>query len=228
MAKSEIEKEITFDEYPNIKAGIVKWPMSVIRLTSLNRKDLVDLADKTLKAWREYSDEEVGVFAHTNSTPHNTITPIARKRGKYFELDLVLRNNRTDEANPLGIFHPHSEHHNIKKENIGLIEVMGLAVLPGRLKMEMKKIAEYLKDENFEKKILEDKNTEKHLAWLKAFINKYPNVKNLSVDEILENILNVEIGLTFSRVLEDAGVFKRDEKGSKAFLKFINHIGGRF
>ena len=228
MAKSEIEKEITFDEYPNIKAGIVKWPMSVLRLTSLNRKDLVDLADKTLKAWREYSDEEVGIFAHTNSTPHNTITPIARRRGKYFELDLVLRNNRTDEANPLGIFHPHSEHHNIKKENIGLIEVMGLAVLPGRLKMEMKKIAEYLKDENFEKKILEDKNTEKHLAWLKAFINKYPNVKNLSVDEILENILNVEIGLTFSRVLEDAGVFKRDEKGSKAFLKFINHIGGRF
>ena len=228
MAKSEIEKEITFDEYPSIKAGIVKWPMSVLRLSSLNRKDLVDLADKTLKAWREYSDEEVGVFAHTNSTPHNTITPIARRRGEYFEIDLVLRNNRTDEANPLGIFHPHSEHHNIKKENIGLIEVMGLAVLPGRLKFEMRKIAEYLKDEDFEKKIFEDKDTQKHLAWLKAFINKYSNIKNLSVDEILENILNVEIGLTFSRVLEDAGVFKRDEKGKNAFLKFINHIGGRF
>jgi len=228
MAKSEIEKEIIFDEYPNIKAGIVKWPMSVIRLKSLNRKDLVDLADKILKAWREYSDEEVEVFAYTNSTPHNTITPIARRRGDYFEIDLVLRNNRTDEANPLGIFHPHSEHHNIKKENIGLIEVMGLAVLPGRLKFEMRKIAEYLKDEDFEKKIFEDKDTQKHLAWLKAFINKYPNIKNLSIDEILENILNVEIGLTFSRVLEDAGVFKRDEKGKNAFLKFINHIGGRF
>jgi len=228
MAKSEIEKEIIFDKYPNIKAGIVKWPMSVIRLKSLNRKDLVDLADKILKAWREYTDEEVGIFAYTDSTPHNTITPIARRKGDYFEIDLVLRNNRTDEANPLGIFHPHSEHHNIKKENIGLIEVMGLAVLPGRLKMEMRKIAEYLKDEDFEKKIFEDKDTQKHLAWLKAFINKYPNVKNLSVDEILENILNVEIGLTFSRVLEDAGVFKRDEKGKNAFLKFINHIGGRF
>lgn len=119
MAKSEIEKEIIFDEYPNIKAGIVKWPMSVIRLKSLNRKDLVDLADKTLKAWREYSDEEVGVFAYTNSTPHNTITPIARRRGDYFEIDLVLRNNRTDEANPLGIFHPHSQHHNIKKKILG-------------------------------------------------------------------------------------------------------------
>ena len=228
MAKSEIEKEVIFDKYPNIKAGIVKWPMSVLRLKSLNRKNLVDLADKTLKAWREYSDEEVGVFAYTNSTPHNTITPIARKRGDYFEIDLVLRNNRTNEANPLGIFHPHSQHHNIKKENIGLIEVMGLAVLPGRLKMEMRKIAKYLKDEDFEKKICEDKDTQKHLVWLKAFINKYPNVKNLSVDEILENILNVEIGLTFSRVLEDAGVFKRDEKGKNAFLKFINHIGGRF
>jgi len=228
MAKSEIEKEIIFDEYPNIKAGIVKWPMSVIRLKSLNRKDLVDLADKILKAWREYTDEEVGIFAYTNSTPHNTITPIARRKGDYFEIDLVLRNNRTDEANPLGIFHPHSQHHNIKKENIGLIEVMGLAVLPGRLKFEMRRIAEYLKDEDFEKKIFEDKDTQKHLTWLKAFINKYPNIKNLSVDEILENILNVEIGLTFSRVLEDAGVFKRDEKGKNAFLKFINHIGGRF
>ena len=150
MAKSEIEKEIIFDKYPNIKAGIVKWPMSVIRLKSLNRKDLVDLADKILKAWREYTDEEVGIFAYTDSTPHNTITPIARRKGDYFEIDLVLRNNRTDEANPLGIFHPHSEHHNIKKENIGLIEVMGLAVLPGRLKFEMRKIAEYLKDEDFE------------------------------------------------------------------------------
>ena len=189
---------------------------------------MVDLADKILKAWREYSDEEVEVFAYTNSTPHNTITPIARRKGEYFEIDLVLRNNRTDEANPLGIFHPHSEHHNIKKENIGLIEVMGLAVLPGRLKFEMRTIAEYLKNEDFENKISDDKDTEKHLTWLKAFINKYSNIKNLSVDKILENILNVEIGLTFSRVLEDAGVFKRDEKGKNAFLKFINHIGGRF
>lgn len=228
MAKAEIEKEIIFENYPNIKAGIVKWPMSVIRLKSLNRKDLVDLADKILKDWREYSDNEVKILAYTDSIPHNTITPIARKRGEYFEIDLVLRNNRTDEDNPLGIFHPHSEHHNIKKENIGLIEVMGLAVLPGRLKEEMKKIAEYLKDEDFEKKIFEDKDTEKHLNWLKAFINKYSNIKNLSVDKILENILNAEIGLTFSRVLEDAGVFKRDEKGRTAFSKFIKYIGGKY
>ena len=223
-----VEKEVSFEAYPNIKSGIVKWPMTVLRLKSLDRNELIELSDKILKAWREYSDEEVGVFAYTNSTPHNTITPIARRRGEYFEIDLVLRNNRTDEANPLGIFHPHSEHHNIKKENIGLIEVMGLAVLPGRLKFEIRKIAEFLKDKDFEKKISEDKDCQKHLSWLKAFINKYPNIENLSVDEILENILNVEIGLTFSRVLEDAGVFKRDEKGKNAFLKFINHIGGRF
>lgn len=228
MAKAEIEKEIIFDEYPDIKAGIVKWPMSVIRLSSLNRENLINLADKILKYWRNYSDEEVGIFAYTNSTPHNTITPIARRRERNFEIDLVLRNNRTNEDNPLGIFHPHSEHYNIKKENIGLIEVMGLAVLPGRLKMEMKKIATYLKYEDFKKKIFEDKDTLKHLSWLNNFIDKYPNIKNLSVEEILQNILNVEIGLTFSKVLENAGVFKRDEKGKNAFIKFINHIGGRF
>ena len=228
MAKAPIENKVVFEKYPNIEAGIVKWPMSVLRLTSLNKDELIELADSILKSWRAYSDEEVGIFAFTDKVPHNTITPIARRRGEKFELDLVFRNNRTDEANPLGIFHPHSEHHSIKKENIGLIEVMGLAVLPGRLKEEMKKIAEYLKDSDYHNKIVNDKDTSKHISWVENFYNKYvKDFTNLSAEKIVENILNIEIGLTFSKVLEDAGVFKRDEKGKNAFLKFIKSIGGR-
>lgn len=225
MAKSEIEREIKFKKYPEIQAGIVKWPMSVIRIKALDTEKLIDLADEILRKWREYSDAEVGLLAHSFEKAHNTITPIARRRGEYYEIDLVLRNNRTDEGNPLGIFHPHSEHHNIKKENIGLIEVMGLAVLPGRLKHEMRKIAEFLKEEDSLKKIEEDNETKKHLTWLKSFYNKYENeIKDFKEEEIIEKILNVEIGITFSRVLEDAGVFKRNKKGEQAFLKFIEEL----
>lgn len=253
MAKARLEKEIEFADFPDVKAGIVKWPMSVIRISSENRNSLIELADKILQAWRKYSDTEVGIYSNTdlkngkpirfediinkkstsdillneNIVNHNTITPIARRRGKLFELDLVLRNNRTDEKNPLGIFHPHVEYHNIKKENIGLIEVMGLAVLPGRLKEEMRKIAEYLQEENSLEKIKNDGNTVKHLAWLESFIQKYSDIRKLNTDEILNNILNAEIGLTFSKVLEDAGVFKRDEIGKKAFIKFLNIVNGR-
>lgn len=224
MAKAKIEEKIEFKNYPEVEAGIVKWPMSVIRIKSLNSEKLIELADKILKKWREYSDSTVGILANSNSTPHNTITPIARRRGEYFEFDLVLRNNRTDEKNPLGIFHPHSEHHNIKKENIGLIEVMGLAVLPGRLKNEMKKIASFLKEENSLEKIKNDKETTKHYMWLKSFYDKYENIKDLSADKIVDRILNVEIGITFSKVLEDAGVFKRNEEGKRAFLDFIKEV----
>lgn len=224
MAKAKIEEKIEFKNYPEVEAGIVKWPMSVIRIKSLNSEKLIELADKILKKWREYSDSTVGILANSNSTPHNTITPIARRRGEYFEFDLVLRNNRTDEKNPLGIFHPHSEHHNIKKENIGLIEVMGLAVLPGRLKNEMKKIASFLKEENSLEKIKNDKETTKHYMWLKSFYDKYEDIKDLSADKIVDRILNVEIGITFSKVLEDAGVFKRNEEGKRAFLDFIKEV----
>ncbi len=224
MAKAQVERKIEFKKYPEVEAGIVKWPMSVIRIKSLNKKKLVDLADEILTKWREYSDKEIGIFAYSETRPHNTITPIARRRGEYFEFDLVLRNNRTDEENPLGIFHPHSEHHNIKKENIGLIEVMGLAVLPGRLKEEMKKIASFLKNENSLDKIKADKDTEKHYNWTVAFYDKYNDIKNLFEEEIIDKILNVEIGITFSKVLEDAGVFKRNEIGERAFLKFIDEV----
>lgn len=228
MAKAQIEREIKFGDYPEVEAGILKWPMSVIRLKSLDRKKIVDLSDKILLAWREYSDKEVDILAYSNQIPHNTITPIARRRGNYYEFDLVLRNNRTTSENPLGIFHPHAEHHNIKKENIGLIEVMGLAVLPGRLKDEMLRLATLLKEENSLEKIKLDKLVEKHYNWLKAFYDKYDDrIEKYSIEEIVKNILNVEIGMTFSRVLEDAGVFKRNAKGEKAFLKFIERLNGR-
>lgn len=224
MAKAELEEKIEFKGYTEIEAGIVKWPMSVIRLKSLNKVKIIDLADKILTEWREYSDEEVGIYSHTENIPHSTITPIARRRGEYYEIDLVLRNNRTDEENPLGIFHPHKEYHNIKKENIGLIEVMGLAVLPGRLKKEMEKIAKYLKLENYSKKILEDEETAKHLEWIETFYKNYSNILELSEIEILENILKKEIGETFSKVLENAGVYKKNEIGKKAFLRFVETV----
>ena len=193
MAKAGIELNINLSSYPEVEVGIVKWPMSVLRLKALNKEKLIDLADKILLAWREYSDEEVGIFASYENICHNTITPIARRRGKFFELDLVLRNNRTDDEHHLGIFHPHSEYHNIKKENIGLIEVMGLAVLPGRLKFEMKKIANFLKEENCLNLIKKDRDTEKHFYWVQSFYKKYENIKNLTEEEIIEKVLNFEI-----------------------------------
>ncbi|MDY5306555.1 UDP-glucose--hexose-1-phosphate uridylyltransferase, partial [Fusobacterium gastrosuis] len=223
MAKAEVERKIEFKDYQEVEAGIVKWPMSVIRLKALDKNKLISLADKILSKWRDYSDEEVGVLAYSDGKPHNTITPISRRRGKYYEFDLVLRNNRTDESNLLGIFHPHAEYHNIKKENIGLIEVMGLAVLPGRLKDEMRKIAKYLK-ENLLDEIKNDKDTAKHYEWVSKFYKKYEKINNFSEENIIKNILNVEIGITFAKVLENAGVFKRNEQGQKAFLKFIDEV----
>ena len=212
MEIAEIEKSYTFADFPEVTAGRVKWPMSTLRLRSENRKQLIDLAEKILAAWRKYSDESVGILAETDA-PHNTITPIGRRRGKAYELDLVFRNNRTSAEHPLGIYHPHAEVHHIKKENIGLIEVMGLAVLPARLKDEMAQIKESLV-----------KGVESiegiHADWYKKIRAEYPNITADNVDKIVDE----EIGKVFSKVLEHAGVFKRDEKGMAAFDKFIASI----
>lgn len=213
MAKAPVETPFTFAGFEDISAGIVRWPMSVIRLSGSDKARLTDLAEKILAAWRAYSDESAFVFAETNGEPHNTITPIARMRDGKFELDLVLRNNITTEEHPLGVFHPHAELHNIKKENIGLIEVMGLAVLPARLKGEM---------EEMKKAILSGADfaaTEtiaKHKAWFLSFAGNYT-----FTEENTEKILKKEIGNTFVRVLTDAGVFKRDEAGQAAFVRFL-------
>ena len=194
--------------------------MSVIRIKGADRTRLVDLAVKILDTWREYSDESLGIFAHSENTPHNTVTPIARRRGNDFELDLVLRNNRTDEENPLGIFHPHADVHNIKKENIGLIEVMGLAVLPGRLKEELEILGKYLVADDYAEKIKNDAKVEKHLVWVKKIKEKYSNIDSNNVEKILKD----EVGVTFSKVLEYAGVYKRDIEGKNGFLRFIEKV----
>lgn len=212
MELAKVEKTYKFEGFPEVKAGRVKWPMSTLRLKSENRKQLIDLAEKVLAAWRKYSDESVEIFAETDA-PHNTITPIGRRRGKAYELDLVFRNNRISEEHPLGIFHPHAEVHHIKKENIGLIEVMGLAVLPARLKSEMAQVKESLVKgvENIESI---------HADWYQKIRAKYKNISADNVDKIIDE----EIGHVFSKVLEHAGVFKRDEKGMAAFDKFIESI----
>lgn len=213
MAKAPIETELHFDGFSDVEAGIVKWPMSVIRLRSENTERLVELADKILTCWRGYSDPDAFIFAETDGTPHNTITPIARKANGKFELDLVLRNNITTAEHPLGVFHPHAELHHIKKENIGLIEVMGLAVLPARLKNEMA-LLERAMLEN--KNIREDEALAKHADWADEVRRKYGDL----TEDNISGIIRDEIGLVFSRVLEHAGVFKRTEEGRRAFLKF--------
>lgn len=216
MAKAPIEKEISFECYEDVKAGIVKWPMSVIRLSGENTDRIVDLADKILASWRGYTDETAFIFAHTDGEPHNTITPIARVRNGVYELDLVLRNNITTEEHPLGVFHPHAELHNIKKENIGLIEVMGLAVLPARLKSEMQILADYIVNN---KDIRSNEQIAKHAEWTESFIANY-DVTADNVDEILR----AEIGKTFKTVLEHAGVYKCTEEGRNAFMRFVNQV----
>lgn len=216
MERAEIEQEVSFAGFDEVKAGIVKWPMSVIRLTSEDKEKLVELADKILTAWRGYTDEAAFVFAETEGEPHNTITPIARMRDGRFELDLVLRNNITTEEHPLGVYHPHAELHNIKKENIGLIEVMGLAVLPARLKSEIALMKDYILAE---KDFAECDEIVKHKAWFEGFKENYT-----FTPENTEDILRVEIGKTFVRVLEDAGVYKRTDEGRAAFMRFINSI----
>ena len=213
MAKAPVEREFTVKGYEDVKAGIVKWPLSVIRLSCMDEKRIIDLADHILKAWRGYTDEEAYVFAETDGEPHNTITPIARKRGDMYELDLALRNNITTPECPFGLYHPHNELHHIKKENIGLIEVMGLAVLPSRLKEEMEILSDYIVNG---KDIRSNEKIEKHADWVEAFRPKYDVINSDNVDAIIKE----EIGIVFKKVLEDAGVFKRDAEGQAAFDRF--------
>ncbi len=216
MERAELELPLTFEGFPEVSAGIVKWPMAVIRLTSKSKKSLSALANKILVTWRAYTDAEANIFAETEGVPHNTVTPIARRRGELFELDIVLRNNLTTDEHPLGLYHPHAEHHSIKKENIGLIEVMGLAVLPSRLKEELAAM---------KKAILEGADfaaseaCAKHKAWFEAFAGNYT-----FTEENTEDILKAEIGKTFTRVLLDAGVYNTDREGREAFLRFISFV----
>ena len=217
MAKAPIEVPVTIPGYEDVEAGIVKWPLSVLRIRSTDEKRLIDLADHVLQAWRGYTDEEACIFAETDGEPHNTITPIARKVGDVFELDLTLRNNLTTEEHPLGLYHPHAQYHNIKKENIGLIEVMGLAVLPSRLKEELEILADYLVEG---KDIRSNEKIEKHADWVEAFRGKYDAFTSGNVMDILKK----EVGITFTHVLEDAGVYKYTEEGRKAFKKFIKTL----
>ena len=217
MAKAPVEREFTVKGYEDVKAGIVKWPLSVIRLSCTDEKRIIDLADHILKAWRGYTDEEAYVFAETDGEPHNTITPIARKRGDMYELDLALRNNITTLECPFGLYHPHNELHHIKKENIGLIEVMGLAVLPSRLKEEMEILSDYIVDG---KDIRSNEKIEKHADWVDGFRPKYPVINAENVDAVIKE----EIGIVFKKVLEDAGVFKRDAKGQAAFDRFTGTL----
>lgn len=217
MAKAPVDQEVTFAGYEDVKAGIVKWPMSVIRLDSEEPERLINLADRILKVWRGYTDEAAFIFAETGGEPHNTITPIARRRGKQYELDLVLRNNITTEDHPLGVYHPHAELHHIKKENIGLIEVMGLAVLPARLKDEL----EHLKTAMVEgRDISADEELGKHAFWVGELKEKYHVFTAENVDKIIQD----EVGLVFSKVLEHAGVYKRTDEGQVAFARFIKSV----
>ncbi len=213
MAKAPIETGLSFEGFSDVKAGIVKWPMSVIRIAAKDTERLIELADKILSSWRGYTDENAFIFAETNGEKHNTITPIARKNGEMFELDLVLRNNITTDEHPMGVYHPHAELHHIKKENIGLIEVMGLAVLPARLKDEMA----LLKTAMLENKDIEsDEILSKHSAWAKEIKDKYSDINSENIDKIIED----EIGLVFAKVLEHAGVFKNNDD----FLKFTKGV----
>ncbi len=207
---------LAHDHFEDVEAGIVKWPMSVIRISSEDPDRLIALADKILGKWRAYTDEAAVILAETDGVPHNTITPIARRRGEKFELDLVLRNNLTTDQYPLGLYHPHDELHHIKKENIGLIEVMGLAVLPARLKEELAAVADGLVHG---RDLRADERTAKHAGWAEAFAPNY----TITAENALE-IVQKETGLVFAQVLEHAGVYKRTAEGKEAFLRFLNTI----
>ena len=217
MAKAPIEKPVTFSGFSDVETGIVKWPMSVIRARSTNPDRLIELACKVLDAWRGYTDADAFIFAETDGEPHNTITPIARKVGDTFELDLVLRNNITTEEHPLGLYHPHAELHHIKKENIGLIEVMGLAVLPARLKNELAMLADAIIEK---KDISADPVLNIHAKWADEVVAAHPEITKENIDDILK----AEVGAVFAKVLEHAGVYKRDEDGMNAFLKFVQSV----
>ncbi|WP_300357078.1 UDP-glucose--hexose-1-phosphate uridylyltransferase [Fusobacterium sp.] len=220
MAMAKAEETFTIKGFEDVVVEKVKWPMSVIRLRGKSKEKLVDLSDKILTSWRNYSDPKCEILAFTEDTPHNTITPIARKKDNDYEIDLVLRNNRTSEEYPLGIFHPHQELHHIKKENIGLIEVMGLAVLPGRLKEEIKILSDLMLKENAIDLIKANEKVEKHTEWCKEIFAKYNDINEKNV----EDIIRVEIGVAFSKVLENAGVYKQDEEGKAGYRRFIETL----
>ena len=217
MAKAPVVESFTVKGYEDVTAGIVKWPLSVIRLQCADETRIIDLAEYILKAWRDYTDEAAFIFAETEGQPHNTITPIARKRGELYELDLTLRNNITTEEHPLGVYHPHGKLHHIKKENIGLIEVMGLAVLPARLKGELELLKEYILEG---KDIRSEESIEKHADWVEGFLPQYPDVNAENIEEILQK----EVGKVFCQVLEDAGVYKYTPEGLEAFRRFIGTL----
>ena len=216
MERAEIETPFVFPGYEDVRSGIVKWPLSVVRIRCADSERLVSLADEILNRWRAYTDEAAVIYAETDGVPHNTITPIARRRGGDYELDLVLRNNLTTEEHPLGLYHPHAELHHIKKENIGLIEVMGLAVLPARLKTELAAVAGCLASGG---DLRADELTAKHADWAEGFRTKY--------DITPENVMDIvrrETGLVFAQVLEHAGVYKRTPEGRAAFLRFLETV----
>ena len=217
MAKAPVIRSFTVKGYEDVTAGIVKWPLSVIRLQCADESRIIDLADHILRTWRGYTDPDAFIFAETDRQPHNTITPIARKRGDLYELDLTLRNNITTEEHPLGVYHPHAALHHIKKENIGLIEGMGLAVLPARLKSELELLKEYILEG---KDIRSNDSIEKHADWVDEFLPNYPEINASNVEEILQQ----EVGKVFCQVLEDAGVYKCTPEGMEAFERFTNTL----
>ena len=217
MERAAVETDVVFPGFEDVKAGIVRWPMSVIRISGPEPERLTELADRILLKWRAYTDKDAFIFAETDGTPHNTITPIARKRGTHYEMDLVLRNNITTEEHPLGVYHPHAELHHIKKENIGLIEVMGLAVLPARLKDELEGVREALVEG---RDISADPVLGIHAPWAEEIRAKYPEITEENAQEIVRR----EVGVVFSKVLEDAGVFKRTAEGREAFMRFVQSV----
>ncbi len=220
MANAEIDKEFAIDKIKGVNVGRVKWPMSVVRLEGRDKNHVVEAAEYIKEKWDNYSDETIGIISQSNGIPHNTVTPIARMKNKKFQMDLVLRNNRTSAEYQYGIFHPHRDLHHIKKENIGLIEVMGLAVLPARLNRELKKLKDYLIDRDRINEIDKDEEMIKHRSWCIELLNKYPTIFEAEVDEIIKS----EVGLVFLKVLEDSGVFKRDKEGTMAFDRFMNSL----
>ena len=213
MERAEMEKEFKVPGYEDVTAGIVHWPLSVIRIRHKDPERLIDLADHILKKWRNYTDPDAFIFEQTNGEPHNTITPIARRRGEEYELDLTLRNNITTEERPLGVYHPRPEYHHIKKENIGLIEVMGLAILPPRLKDELKVVEDFLL-----KKV--DRVADYHQEWA----DQLKADKEVSPENVTQ-VVQEAVGQVFSRVLEDAGVYKRTPQGQAAFMRFVDSLG---
>ncbi len=217
MERAPVERTFKLSKFPRVKAGVVNWPMTVLRLTG-SKADLIAAADYILKIWRRYSDPAADIWAFSGKTPHNTITPIARRRGQKFEIDLVLRNNRTTQAYPLGIFHPHAEVHHIKKENIGLIEVMGLAILPARLASELAALAQHLTKKDM-RGIEKDPALQKHAPWAKELLARHTFTPNNA-----KKLLRQEVAQEFAKVLEHAGVYKRTPDGQSALDRFLKKL----